>query len=418
MTPTADEVAFEVTYLPSNTVEWVDNAKKKLIERPSKSAVGTVPILASNARFTEAFGPRPFSSELGQAATFTVLDRATVNGIECNVVEAVLSTGQRSRWYLGIEDSIPRKYERENKNLPTAIFEVSNLTSSSTSSPEAAEALRITPPEGYQVERPAQPTPATPAPTVTPEVTKALPISETDTPPRINPVSEQPQETPTPPTPVILPPATLPPFTITTATGEAVTNDTLRGKVAVIEFFGSWAILTKQWHPKLVDVLGKFNDPKVTPYAASVRERTPENAAECLRANNMAFPHLLNAEQLAKLLTINAYPATAVIDPEGKIIGVVQGESDLDRAALKVESHIRVALGGTPIDIPEPQPAPVSNTRPTTPQPLPNQPPTQMNPGKGTGVPNPAQPTPINPRVRNSPPKGVKPTPDHSNPRK
>jgi hypothetical protein len=416
------ESSFDAVYTPSNTVEWIDNTKKKLIERPANQAAATM--LASGSRFADGFSARAFSSELGQATTFTMLDRSTVNGVECDVVEATLTSGQKSKWFIGVEDKLPRKLERSSKNNPTAIFEVSNLTSSSTSTPGATDALRLTPPEGYAVDRQGTPKPPAPTPEPAPETVKAVPVTEPDT--RTESPSEPsptPAATPTPttpaqPTPTVLPPATLPPFTITTATGEAVTHETLRGKVAVIEFFGSWAILTKQWHPKLTDVLGKFNDPKVTPYAASVRERTTENAAECLRANNITFPHLLNAEQLAKLLTITAYPATAVIDPEGKIIGVVQGESDLDRAALKVESHIRVALGGTPIDIPEPQPAPAPAARPSEPQPLPTQPPNQMNSGKGNGVANPAQPNPSNPRVRNTPSKGVKPTPTQPSPRK
>lgn len=148
--------------------------------------------------------------------------------------------------------------------------------------------------------------------------------------------------TPTPapqPAPVAAPMTSLPAFELTSTGGQKVTPDTLKGSVAVIDFFGSW-MPNKTWQGTLNNSIKDLSGVKV--YAASVREKNTESANKALKDRSISWDHLPGADQLAKDLGIKVFPATVVVGKDGSIVEVFQNCRG-DETAARIKTAIENA---------------------------------------------------------------------------
>lgn len=119
--------------------------------------------------------------------------------------------------------------------------------------------------------------------------------------------------------------ATLPAFELTGPGGAKVTADSLKGSVAIIDFFGGW-MPARSWQSTLKTAISDIQNVKV--YAADVREKTVESGAKVLRDRGIPWDHLHGADALAKQLGIKVFPATVVVGKDGRIIEVFQNCRD------------------------------------------------------------------------------------------
>ncbi len=360
------------------TVEFVDHKDKKVIERRPRDARNGALQIASSSRIAELVGPSPYST-LFSSPQLQLEDRQSVDGVDCDVL--VATSGARKskvRWYFSTEDRLPRKVEKiieGDKIAGMMVVEISGIKAERETPTVTLEQVRIDVPAAYSVDR-YQPRGAQDGSTA------ALPAGEqakvdsemqrmfgsgdsgkkVEDPDaavkeKIEAIEQQRQAmkaaedrggkpeatgTPTPapqPAPVAAPMTSLPAFELTSTGGQKVTPDTLKGSVAVIDFFGSW-MPNKTWQGTLNNSIKDLSGVKV--YAASVREKNTESANKALKDRSISWDHLPGADQLAKDLGIKVFPATVVVGKDGSIVEVFQNCRG-DETAARIKTAIENA---------------------------------------------------------------------------
>ncbi|MFZ4572753.1 MAG: TlpA family protein disulfide reductase [Phycisphaerales bacterium] len=355
------------------TVEFVDHKEKKVVERRPREARSGALQIASASRIAELVGPNPYAT-LFAATSLTLEDRQSVAGVDCDVLVATSGAKKsKVRWCFGVEDRLPRKVEKiieGEKVAGSMVVEISEIEASRDESKVTAAQARVEAPKDYAEDR-FQPRGAQDAanaelpageqakvdaenarlfgggsPQKGQPAEEKLSEDEIKTREKLREAQEaeakakaqggepapKPANPPVPagpaaPTPQPAPAAApvpvtkLPAFEITSASGNKVSVDSLKGSVVVIDFFGSW-MPQKSWQPALNASIKDVTDVKI--YAASVREKSQDAAGKALKDRSISWEHLPNADQLAKDLGIKVFPATVVVGKDGSIVEIFQ----------------------------------------------------------------------------------------------
>jgi peroxiredoxin len=111
-----------------------------------------------------------------------------------------------------------------------------------------------------------------------------------------------------------------PDFSITTADGEYINSDDLRGKVVLLDFWGTWCQPCRASVPALRDLNKRYA--KETAFV--MIGIASENEAEPWRAftteNKMVWPQYLDKQRkIVRMFNVSAYPTYILIDHEGII---------------------------------------------------------------------------------------------------
>jgi thiol-disulfide isomerase/thioredoxin len=120
-----------------------------------------------------------------------------------------------------------------------------------------------------------------------------------------------------------------PDFTGTSLTGTAINFASYRGKIVVLNVWGSWCPPCQAESPTL-----KYLDEQYAPqgiaFLGDDLQDTPTNALAFLHSVGITYPSVNDAsgaveERLAIAVPISATPTTLVIDKTGHIAGVIDG---------------------------------------------------------------------------------------------
>jgi len=311
---------FDIAWL-INTVEAVDHDAKTVIEKTTGEMRRVRAFtLATPARVDDMTAARPFMKELA-ATDFELEDRQEFSGVQCDVV--VVATGQggiRTRWFLGVDDHLPRKFERIVSSgvvNGTLITELSDMRVDAAPPTQAQlESLRVTVPEGFTENRPARQ--SAPKPFV--------PTKGADSPfPPEKPDGEEAgagAETPPPPPPPPVPagPRMAPDFELADAAGAKHTLSAHRGSFVLLEFAGSWAVSLRDARPELTAFLDKHADRQIKAFSIAVRERSHANAVEGHKNAPTSVTLLVDGDRVAAMFQVGAIPAYALVNPRGELI--------------------------------------------------------------------------------------------------
>lgn len=375
------EQQFDVAWR-RETVEFLEHKEKKVVERRPRDARSGSLQIASSSRIAELVAPSPYST-LFSSPQLQLEDRQSVDGVDCDVL--VATSGARKskvRWYFSVEDHLPRKVEKiieGDKIAGMMVVEISGIKAEKETPTVTAEQVRIEVPADYSVDR-YQPRgaqdgsmaalPAGEQAKVDSEMQRMFgggdPGKKGQDPEaaakdKMQAIEQQRQAmkaaeakdgkpestgTPTPapapvptPAPVAAPMTSLPAFELTSTGGQKVTPDSLKGSVAVIDFFGSW-MPNKTWQGTLNNSIKDLAGVKV--FAASVREKSTESANKALKDRSISWDHLPGADQLAKDLGIKVFPATVVVGKDGSIVEVFQNCRG-DETAARIKTAIENA---------------------------------------------------------------------------
>lgn len=307
---TGDPSSFDVAWLQTS-VEWADEAAKKVMERPVLEARRARPVSqAQLARIDDFTNPKPFTKELA-ASEYTVEETQDVAGVRCEVVLAKVNNGRlRVRWWLGVDDHLPRRREsivEGSEGASSAFVELSALRADP--SPDIfgdGSELRVPVAEGWTEDRPA--------------------AASTPAPPAVTPGGERPTgEAPTPETAVSAAPAPSGPvlaaeFELTAADGRRVSLSSLRGNVVALEFAGTWTLGLREARTKFNDYAARYKDKPLRAYSLAVRERSRDAAIDEHKRGGYAFGLLLDADKAARALGGASFPAYMLIGPEGEVL--------------------------------------------------------------------------------------------------
>jgi thiol-disulfide isomerase/thioredoxin len=122
----------------------------------------------------------------------------------------------------------------------------------------------------------------------------------------------------------------LPTFSLKDTNGRIINNSTIRGKVAVIDFWASWCGPCKQIAPILQRIHQEMSARGVMVIGANTSDRE-EAARKYLETAKKTFPITLNSDSFASALGVEALPTVVLVDKNGRIARVFVGANNLDR---------------------------------------------------------------------------------------
>ena len=147
----------------------------------------------------------------------------------------------------------------------------------------------------------------------------------------------------------------VPDITATSLTGTPIKMSDYRGKILVLNFWGSWCapcraeaptleVAYEHYHPRGVDFLGDDLDDSVT------------DALSFIRSESISYPSINDpsysvVQQFSKAAPVSDPPTTAVIDKTGHVVGIILGRvsiSDLRHAPAAGAGSLTV-LGRAPV---------------------------------------------------------------------
>ena len=120
-----------------------------------------------------------------------------------------------------------------------------------------------------------------------------------------------------------------PEFTATTLTGSKLSFSAYRGKVVVLNFWGSWCVPCRAEAPTLAAVAAKYQSSGVSFLGVDVRDTTA-SALAFARSFHVAYPSVSDPGSAITLdftakVPIAGTPTTLVVDRTGHIAGAVFG---------------------------------------------------------------------------------------------
>ncbi len=105
--------------------------------------------------------------------------------------------------------------------------------------------------------------------------------------------------------------------------GDTIKLSSLRGKYVLIDFWASWCIPCREENPNMVKLYETYNNKGFEIYGVSL-DATKDDWVKAIRDDKLTWTQVSDLKwwqsAAARQYSINAIPATAIIDKEGKII--------------------------------------------------------------------------------------------------
>ncbi|MFA6045701.1 MAG: TlpA disulfide reductase family protein [Phycisphaerales bacterium] len=235
-----------------------------------------------------------------------------IAGETCDVVMVGTEADHGTKYYLSQADHLPRRIDRFESAAEGAApgvrrLELSNLKLDEKS---VAGAYTISAPEGYAIrvakrERPAAKGGGEPGQKLgDPDDTrghlaKRGQVNEGDM---------------------------APAFDLKDPSGKSVTLESLKGKVVVIDFWGTWCPWCVKAMPQVQKVHEKFQGKDVVVLGFDV-DAPGAKPVEFMKRNKLTYTTLLNADDAAKDFKVSGFPTLFVLDQTGKVIMKEEGFS-------------------------------------------------------------------------------------------
>jgi thiol-disulfide isomerase/thioredoxin len=123
----------------------------------------------------------------------------------------------------------------------------------------------------------------------------------------------------------------VPDFTGRTLTGASLRLASYRGKVVVLNFWGSWCVPCRSEAPTLAVLSEQYRSRGVSFVGDDVGD-TPANALAFTRDMGITYPSVSDpgyqvAQEFGKVVLVNDTPTTLVIDRTGHLAGVIYGST-------------------------------------------------------------------------------------------
>ncbi len=348
-----------------NEAHWIDHKEKKVMKRTLGGARGIPYQLPMQLRPAGLFTTEPLSTQLA-SKEIKLEKSADAGGTPCDVV-LVSNDGRRdrTRWYFAKSDHLPRKVEKVIESpmgSGTSHVEFGDIQINKDVPPTA---LQMVTPEGYTADENVAP--ATKAEkraaegvtTPTLAVVKSSRGNTTEASPSGEPGAESDGSPATPSqegaaqstgnpaeVPTIEPAAATnmaPTFELNDLDGKPVSLASQKGRVVVLNFWGTWSPKAKSSHAELQTLTEKYKDKNVTVLAPAVREKGKDVLAQHVSSHNYTFKVLQDADKIAKAYKVATYPTTIVIDPNGKLAGSFTGFTK-DETFTQVTAAVDAAL--------------------------------------------------------------------------
>lgn len=119
----------------------------------------------------------------------------------------------------------------------------------------------------------------------------------------------------------------IPAFSMTSITGEKLSDKSLRGKVYVLDFWATWCGPCLEASPSMDRLQRKFKAQGVRVIGANVSESNPKAAKEYTKKHGYTYTVTMGStnEKLAQALGARGIPLIMVVGKDGKVAKVYEG---------------------------------------------------------------------------------------------
>jgi thiol-disulfide isomerase/thioredoxin len=133
-----------------------------------------------------------------------------------------------------------------------------------------------------------------------------------------------------------------PPFSLTTADGDAIALADLRGRVVYIDFWASWCAPCRRSFPWMNEMQQRYADRGLTIIAVNV-DRRRADAEQFLQINTARFAVVYDDRGATpQAYSVKGMPSSYLIDARGTVVDVELGFRDDRKGAI--EDQIRALL--------------------------------------------------------------------------
>ena len=133
-----------------------------------------------------------------------------------------------------------------------------------------------------------------------------------------------------------------PPLALSTAGGERVSLESLRGKLVYVDFWASWCAPCKRSFPWMAEMQRRYGERGFVVVAVNV-DKQRADAERFLKATPAAFTVVYDdSGRTPQAWQVKGMPSSYLVDPAGKVLHAESGFRDERKD--EVEARIRAAL--------------------------------------------------------------------------
>ncbi|MCA9298679.1 MAG: TlpA family protein disulfide reductase [Phycisphaerales bacterium] len=313
------------------SVQWLDHEAETFNVRPGTQRPRTP--LASTWEplvFRELFNPEkggaeavPFGREL-DAASYVIEENTSVQGQDCRVVHVTYKDDdprlriKEAIWYLATSDGLPRRVDRLAGSADfqlKLILEFQKVDAKASIEPSVFD---LEAPEGWRK-----------------DVIEPRPM------PQARPVRDSVRPTLSP----ARKPA--PTWSLSSASGETVSTESLDGQVGLLYFWGTWNFPSTMALKDVAQAKSQFDGQPVRVLTLACEEKDGATPGEFLASRGVDLDVLLEADDVAKAYDVETFPAVVILGKGGEVVATYrtreEGESDSDlvkNAARRVQAYL------------------------------------------------------------------------------
>ena len=309
---------FDVVYR-DRRYEWMnDDAKEQRIRYERIAGRDPEVRLAKSFLLDQVFTGEPYKAMLA-SDEIELSESKTIDGVLCEGVRVpVGKSGRYTIFYIPRTDFIPRRIEQgmDSPSAPISGTEFKELHHVQINVPLADSALEVPILTGY---------------TPDPNPARVRPPTPMVRPNEVNPDAKPRKPLATP-------------FELTSAQGEVVALSSLRGKVVVLDFWGTWMPESARAGMGVMQALSeKFEGKPVEVFGLDFRERDADKARAFFKDNGFTYNMLLDADGVARSYGVRQFPTMYIIGFEGEVVEVVNGfksDSTLEHMSETIENYL------------------------------------------------------------------------------
>lgn len=298
---------------------WTDTQSRTINERPISSNTRGLPTAFSLVLLKSFVNDDPYANDANDAKSIDLLTQETVSGTLCDVIHIkrpkIDSRTSRAgkdaytdaRWYIGVEDKLPRKVEHITDAGLVKITLSFELTSTKVIQPTQVQ-LDVTRPDGFTFkssmpkDQPSEPSDDEPADfidaPVTPRTTKTTGLKPEPAAPRVK---------------------AAPSYSFSIQSGSDVNNASQEGKVTVLYFWGSWCVPCKATSPLISQLAQELDSEMVDVFGLAIREADPDQTSTNFTQSAYQHTLVLDADSLVSSFKIRVFPTIVVVNRVGEI---------------------------------------------------------------------------------------------------
>ncbi|MFZ4575627.1 MAG: TlpA family protein disulfide reductase [Phycisphaerales bacterium] len=133
-----------------------------------------------------------------------------------------------------------------------------------------------------------------------------------------------------------------PAFSLKDTTGNAVTLESLKGRVVLLDFWATWCGPCKMAMPSIQKLHDRFKDKPVSIIGINTWEDDADAAVAYMTKKKFTYPCLLKGDELAEAYGLSGIPTLVLIGKDGKVIEISVGfdPATEESLAAKIEAEL------------------------------------------------------------------------------